>query len=211
MAKDDEICGQSLDTIRKSYFKGKIPKLLSEIQATGEYYDEDFNELKTFLEALKKKDESLGKSFGMYLPKLEEETDTILDDLNKESLTEAEKAELEKDQANREFSVKTSSSMVKSVFKKFYNPKEPSPSDNELMDMAFELLALQYYLIRDGLYKERKYRLKIVEYERTGKQRKLAEEYAKGGVEYRDYALAEGLKDIVNEFINLAKKRYKNL
>jgi hypothetical protein len=77
--------------------------------------------------------------------------------------------------------------------------------------MSFELLSLEYYIMRYVLYSERLYRKKIVEFERTGRQRKSAEESAKTTIEYRDYYLAQSLLDQVKEFILLAKKRYKDV
>jgi hypothetical protein len=205
------ICGITSDKIRKSFFTGKVEKLLTDIQASGEYDVSEYEQLSGYLSSLKEQSESLSKNFSSFLPKIETEMpDTVLDELNRESLSEAEVSELDREKSNREFSVSIASKLLKSLFVRFHGKDQPNPSEEELMDIAFEVLGLQYYLIRDALYKERLYRKKIVEFERTGKQRKLAEEAAKTTVEYRDYYLAEGLKDLANEYINLAKRRYKS-
>ncbi|HLN18763.1 MAG TPA: hypothetical protein VK255_01170, partial [Patescibacteria group bacterium] len=170
----------------------------------------DFNELSGFLELLKAQDESINSQFTKFLPTLaSDEVDSVLDEVNKESLSESEIALLEKEKSNREGAVAVAGRMLRTLYHRFKEAK--SPTDQDLMDMAFELLSLQYYLHRDALYKERLFRRKIVQFEREGKQRKTAEEYAKTLVEYRDWSLAEGLKDQVQEFINLAKKRYKDM
>lgn len=210
---DEEIiCGVGISAIRTAYFKGKLPKLLLDIQATGEYEKEEYEKLKMFLATLKKKDEFLNKDFAQFLPAIEVDgPDTVLDELNRESLSEAELAELSKEQTNREHAVRFAGAMLKALFNKFYDKNKTAPNDEDLMTMGFELLALEYYLIRDCIYKERLFRKKIVEYERLGKQRKLAEEYSKTTVEYRDFKLSENLIDMCKEFINMAKKRYKNI
>ena len=207
-----EICGIKENAIRKAYFSGKLNKILNEMQASGDWGTAGWERLKTFLSSLRKKDELMNKEFSEFLPAIEiEQPDSVLDELNKENLSEAERVELDKEKANREAAVVIASKMLKGLFMKFYDKRQKTPTEDELMDMAFELLGLQWYLIRDALYKERLYRKKIVEFERTGKQRKLAEELAKTTIEYRDYSLADGLKETTSEFINLTKKRYKNL
>jgi len=207
----EKICGIEPKKIRASYFKGKIPKLLIDIQASGQHSNEDFDKLKAFLQVLKDKDEILTNDFVSFMPQIDtNEEDGILDELNQESLSEAEIADLNKEKDNRDKAVKIASKLLRGLFVTFYDPSKESPSEEKLMDIAFEMLGLEYYLIRDALYKERLYKKKIVSYERAGKQRKLAEDYAQGGVEYRDWALAEGLRDSCKELINLSKKRYKN-
>ena len=202
-----------LSKIRKNYFTGKVSKMLREMQATGEYKEEDFEPLKDFLGTLKKQDENLTENFLTFMPQVTslDQSDTVLDELNKESLSEAEISELAREKENREVSVQVAGRMIRSLFIQFHDKNQKSPSDDELMDMAFELLGLEYYLTRDALYKERIFRKQIVEFERAGKQRKLAEEYAKCGIPYREFVLAEGLKNSVLSFFNLAKKRYHNM
>jgi hypothetical protein len=212
MEKKEKICGVEIKKIRKSFFTGKLGKLLIDIQATGEYTEAEFNQLSDYLGTLKKRDEQITSNFANFLPKIESnEADSVLDELNKESLSEAEIAELEREKSNRDAAVQFASRMLKILFVKFYSKTEQNPSEEDLMNMAFELLGLQYYLIRDAVYKERLYRRRIVEFERMGRQRKLAEECAKTETVYREFVLAEGLRDLATEFINLAKKRYKNL
>jgi len=209
--EESKICGTTLSKIRKSFFTGKIDKLLIAIQANGDYVVEEYNKLANYLETLKSHDDKLSTDFSRFLPKLDENEDySILDELNKEALSDAELAELERESKNRSNATILANHILKSLFMRYHDKTQQSPSEEELLDMAFELLSLEYYLRRDALYKERLYRKKIVEYERQGKQRKLAEEAAKTSVEYRDYALAEGLMEMVNEFILLSKKRYKN-
>lgn len=211
MPKEKIICGTPVDVIRKSYFKGKIGKLLTDIQAEKEYTKTDIGELQCYLEFLKNSDDKISNQFASFIPKLDDidgTNDFVLDELNKESLSEAELTELEKEKVAREFAVRTASKLLRDLFVRYYDPKKPTPTNDELMDMSFEMLGLQYYLIRDALYKERLFRKQITEFERSGKQRKLAEEYAKAGLAYRDYALAEGLKDLATELINLSKKRF---
>ena len=206
------ICGQKEENIRKAYFKGKIPKLLTDIQASGDFSVEEYSKLKDFLQQLKERDERINNNFIQFIPKIEEEdSNSILDELNQETLSEAEIKDLEREKSNRENSVIIASKLLRGLFNAFYDPSKKTPSDEELMNLAFEMLSLEYYLIRDSLYKERLYRKKIVEYERGGKQRKTAEEYAKGGIEYRNWMLAENLRESSRELINLAKKKYKNL
>jgi len=212
MDKKELICGTEIEKIRKAFFTGKLAKLLIDIQATGEYTETDFIQLSEYLHTLKKRDEQITNNFSSFLPKIEViGDDSVLDELNKESLSEAEVAELEREKGNRSSAVQFASKMLKGLFVKFYSKTEQNPSEEELMDMAFEMLGLQYYLIRDAVYKERLYRRRIIEFERSGKQRKTAEEYARGETVYREFVLAEGLRDLAIEFINLAKKRYKNM
>lgn len=214
MEKEETICGVTLKEIRKHYFKGKVEKLLLDIQANikEDFPVEDFEKLKKFLGSLRDSDRKLNKEFSEFIPKLDiDKDDSVLDELTQESLSESEMAELSKEKNNRESAVKIASMMLKKLFARFYNAKEASPNEKELMDMAFEMLGLQYYLMRDSLYKERLYRKKIVEFERSGKQRKMAEELAKTTTEYRNFNLAEGLNKLAVEFINLAKKRYNDL
>ena len=214
MEKEETICGVTLKEIRKHYFKGKVEKLLLDIQANikEDFPVEDFEKLKKFLGSLRDSDRKLNKEFSEFIPKLDiDKDDSVLDELTQESLSESEMAELSKEKNNRESAVKIASMMLKKLFARFYNSSEASPNEKELMDMAFEMLGLQYYLMRDSLYKERLYRKKIVEFERSGKQRKMAEELAKTTTEYRNFNLAEGLNKLAVEFINLAKKRYKDL
>ncbi len=210
--KDEEIiCGVGASRIRTMYFTGKLDKLLNEIQSQGDWGTAGWERLKLFLSSLQKKDELMNKEFTQFLPRIEiEQLDSVLDELNQEKLSEAEIAELNKEKANREAAVTIASKMIKGLFLKFYNPKEKSPSEDELLDIAFELLSLEYYIMRDVLYKERVFRKKIVEFEREGRQRKLAEEAAKTTVFYRDFYLANGLLEMIREFILLAKKRYRD-
>jgi hypothetical protein len=211
MEKKEKICGVEIEKIRKSFFTGKLGKLLIDIQATGEYTEADFNQLSDYLGTLKKRDEQITSNFANFLPKIESnEADSVLDELNKESLSEAEIAELEREKSNRDAAVQFASRMLKSLFVKFYSKTEQNPSEEELLDMSFEILGLEFYIMRDALYKERLFRKKIVEFERQGKQRKMAEEMAKTCVEYRDYYLSEGLLELCREFIMLAKKRYRD-
>jgi len=206
------ICGTETSVIRKAYFSGKLNKLLLELQAKDDWGGVGWDSLKLYLESLKKKDEQITNNFASFLPKVEiDAPDSVLDELNKESLSEAELQEINKEQVNRENAVRMAGKMLKGLFNKFYDKAQESPSDENLMNMAFEMLALQYYLIRDALYKERLFRKRIVEFERMGRQRKLAEEMAKTETPYREWQLAEGLKETANEFINLVKKRYRNI
>lgn len=207
---EEKICGTSLEKIRKMYFTGKIDKLLVSIQANGNYDLDEYNKLADYLETLKVQDDKLSVDFSRFLPKLENDSYSVLDELNQDSLSDAEIAELEREKVNRANAVQMANKMLKGLFMKFYDPNQESPNEESLMDMAFEMLSLQYYLKRDSLYKERLFRKKIVEYERAGCQRKLAEEKAKTTVEFRDYALAEHLLESCKELILLAKKRYKD-
>jgi hypothetical protein len=209
---ENKICGIDSVKIRKAFFQNKLPKLLIDIQASSEQTPEEYEKLSAYLEILKKEDDKLNSNFAKFLPSLEtDEPDKVLDELNRESLSEAEIAELDKEKTNRDSAVREANRMLKGLFNKFRDKTQKAPSDDELMAMAFELLSLEYYLMRDSLYKERVFRKKIVDFERTGQQRKLAEEAAKTTITYREYALAEGLREMVKEFLNLTKKRYKNM
>lgn len=209
---DKTICGVPIEDVRKAYFKGKIPKLLTDIQAGGEYDVADFLKLQEYLQELKDQDVKLSESFAGFLPRVdEEEADPLLDELSKETLSEAEVASLDKDKDNRENARMWASKILKGLFVRYHDQNKSNPSEDELMDIAFELLGLQYHISQDEIYKERLFRRKITEYERQGKQRKTAEEYAKVTREYRDWRAIQKLEEQVQEFINLAKKRYKNI
>jgi hypothetical protein len=207
---DKKICGIEIEKIRKAYFTNKIPKLLVDIQASGISNKEELEILKKFLTSLRKEDEILNSEFVSFLPKVDYE-DSVLDELNNESLSEIELEELNREKSNREAAVKHANHILKGIFMKYRDPNQKTPDDSELMDISFELLSLEYYIMRDCIYKERIYRKKIVEYERQGKQRKLAEELAKTTIAYRDFALAEKLMEMIKEFIMLAKKKYREI
>lgn len=205
----DKICGLEANKIRKAYFSNKLPKLLEDIQAAGSYTKEDFDKLDLYLSSLKKENELLETRFSSFLPKLTEtEPDLLLDELNSEQLTLDEAAELKKEEDNRRAATQMAAKMLKSLYFRYKDPNQKPPTNEELMDISFEMLSLEYYLLREKVYAERLYRKKIVEIERTGRQRKLAEECAKITVEYRNFALAEGLLEQAKELILLAKKRY---
>lgn len=125
MRKENLTCGIPVEKIRKAYFKGKIDKLLNELQAEKEYAKADYEELAGYLEFLKKTDTKINDQFAAYIPKIitEDSPDMVLDELNRESLSKAEIAELDKEKDARSFAVRTASKMLKDLFKKFYNPK----------------------------------------------------------------------------------------
>jgi hypothetical protein len=210
IAELDKICGFERGKIRKAYFTGKLPKLLNDIQALGEQTEESLETLKTYLQSLRDEDTSIGDGFSDFLPKDEDiQVDPVLDDLNKESLSDEEQSEMTRDETNRKNSVIHAVNILKSLFARFRSDRKPT--DDDLMDMGFELLGLQYHVGREEIYRERLFRKKITEYERMGKQRKAAEEYAKVCKEYRDWRVIEKLELQIESFINLAKKKYHNL
>lgn len=205
----EEICGVSKDKIRKAYFKGAINKLLTDIQASGDYTPEDYTALKDYFATLQDRDDKLSAEFSDFMPQLDTtiDGDSMLGDLNT-SLSESEVAELEREKANRETAVSYAGRMLKSLFAQFHDKRKPSPTDDELKDMSFEMLSLKYFLVRDTLYKKQLYQKRIIDIEKTGKQRKLAEDYAKTETAYREYILAERLEEMSQELINNCKKFY---
>jgi len=191
-----------LKKIREAYFKGKLSKLLSEMQAKKEFKEEDIVKLKEYQE------KGIMKNLKGVVPEFEEKV--FLEDLSKDDMSKEEKERLEKEKVKRLSNVNTVNNILLKISQRFASQKNV-PGERELIDMALEVNGLKYYVDDECLYREQLYRKKVVEFEARGKQRLTAEEYAKTTNEYRNYKKLQNLKKRVEVQTMIAMKQYKGL
>lgn len=204
--KTDFIGGFSKEEVRKAYFKRKMPDLLAKIQIKTDVDEEELEKLKEYLASLRSKEGSLIETVKDFLPEYDE--DEVLKEVSEEQLTPEEQVVIDEEREKRQSSIKIANMLMKQIANRYIKPNLKTPSKDELMDIAFELTGLGYYIDEERLYRKQLYKKKIVEFEKVGKQRKAAEEYAQTTKEYRDYKRLSDLRMRMDSFETNARKRW---
>lgn len=185
--------------LRKAFYNNKMAEYVDQFLA-GEPTEEEAQKLQESIEHLEKERRSARERFRvvdikeMSLPGVEELT----------SLTEQQLKALD----SFALEVSQSYNKVMDVFKQIRSADVRGNTD-QYLNWAFELLEYQYDLDRYRVYKDQMYRARLVKIkDMYGCSRAEAEERAKLTPEYREYKKSVLFRELVEEAIMLAKKKY---
>jgi hypothetical protein len=203
IVENNLICGIEKSKIRTAYFTNKMAKILADVQAKEEISENDLDELKNFLYSLRDKEKKTMEDFKDVVPEFSNRI--VLDGLSKSK--ENEESSEEK---NRRLNSLNRINNIMLQIAESYRTGNNVPNQQDLMEKAFELNGLSYYLDEECLFWEQRYKKKIVKFESMGRQRKTAEEYAKTTVEYKNYKRLANIRARVKSAIMAGMKFYKS-
>jgi len=201
--------------VRKYYFKGKLLDLMSKLQQEEVLTGESIELLEKYLSELKGEETALLERFGKVLHTKEGVSDVVLESLYEEDLSEEEKKHIQ-DKDVRERAINEATELMRQIafsyiqFRKGKTNKTLKiPSKEDIMDAIFQLIGLSYYIDEEMLYLRQLYKRRIVEFEKAGKQRKTAEEYAMTTKEYREYKRLSMMRERIKSFEMAGMTRFK--
>lgn len=203
------------EQIRTAYFKGKLLDLLSKLQQDEVLTGENVQALEAYLSELKSEETALLERFGKVLHSKEGVSDVVIESLYEEDLSEEEKKHIQ-DKDIRERAINEATELMRQIAFSYIHVRKGKagksmkiPSKEDIMDAIFQLIGLSYYIDEEMLYLRQLYKRRIVEFEKAGKQRKTAEEYAMTTKEYRDYKRLSMMRQRIKSFEMAGITRFK--
>lgn len=197
----NEICGKTIQQIRKAYFSRKLPELLNEIQ-TKENSEEEIQKLEEYLDLLKTEQLEKYKKFSRFIGSdeiLPPSADELIEKVNQEKIDLWLK-QVEEDV----LTVRTIMTKMKQKVKEGKDIKF-----TEWLNSALEIVTFMYSFDKERVYRDQMYRKRLTEILDTYQiSRAEAEERAKLTKEYRDYKTSTLFRENLEEYIMLAKKYY---
>lgn len=197
----NEICGKTIQQIRKAYFSRKLPELLNDIQAV-EHTEEDIKKLEEYLELLKSEQLEKYKKFSRFISSEEIQppsADELIEKVNQEKVDTWLK-QVEED-------VTKIRTIMLSMKQKVKEGKEIKSTD--WLNSALEIVTFMYSFDKERIYRDQMYRKRLTEIIDTYQiSRAEAEERAKLTKEYRDYKTSTLFRENLEEYIMLCKKYY---
>ena len=203
------------EDVRKAYFRGKLLDLMSKLQQEEVLTGESIELLETYLAELKQEETALLERFSKILHTKEGVSDVVLESLYEEDLSEEEKKHIQEKDV-RERAINEASELMQQIAFSYISlrkgkggKKMKIPSKEDIMDGIFQLIGLSYYIDEEMLYLRQLYKRRIVEFEKVGKQRKTAEEYAMTTKEYRAYKRLSMMRERIRSFEMAGMTRFK--
>lgn len=197
---DELICKKTTQEIREAFFKGKLSKLLDEIQSEGSITEEDGKKLDAYLEMLQaEKEESRVKIDRFEGATKPPDADSLL------RITEEEKEKLKKWISESEKTMDTIKKIMAEVRNAIVNNNKLKRG--EWLDYGMSVITLMFSVDQFEIVHEQLYRAeltRIIDNHRVS--RAEAEERAKLTKEYRQYKLAQRLKENILIFEMSCKK-----
>lgn len=209
MAKKQEeklIAGKSEADIRKAYFKGKIPQLLTEISENEEPAEEELVKLANFLASLQEQEKKHLATIRKTAPDLVIGNEGLKIPTIESSRTPEEKKKVEKFLAAAEDAVDTARRIMFRVYQNISNKVEVA--GETYLDAGLEIAGILHLIDGHRVFKDQLYRQELTRIIRdAGCSRKEAEEWAKTSDQYAEYKRAVLFKEQIEEFIMLCKKK----
>ena len=196
---EETIAGITKKEIRKHYFEQKVKKLMNTIMADRAIEESEMQELEAYLAELKAEDqvttaraeEAIGLDADRKPPSVAE---------LREGVSDAEWRD------NADKAIKYVQNVL-DVTRNDIAKKKTIPGKYWL-DTAVVFMSFLNLIDQDRVFKDQLYRAKISEIiDDFGTSRKEAEDRARITTEYADYKNAVLLRERIDEFINLAKKK----
>jgi len=201
MTQPKQICGKDVAYIRKQYFQKKLPELLQEIQENQEITGEETIELMKFLEELKTQNQNV-------LVKVSESFSEVIENEIKPPSVDV----LIAGNDNKQWEEKAKQAIlsVKNLMDtthKWIKEKAKFP-ETYWLDCATLINTIMEVLDQDRVYKDQMYRARLTRImDDCGTSRAEAEERAKLTQEYSEYKNSVLMRERLDEFINICKKR----
>ena len=197
----ETICGMTESEIRKDYFAGKLKDLICKIQAKQKYDEKDIGEFGLFLEYLRTEEIDFTMELGKtYKGKIADDNKPpTVEELN-EGISD--KGWREKADQATEYIDKSLTGLRHLIAEKKNLP------GTFWLDKATTFLTYLEVIDKDRIFKDQLYRARMTNIiDKYGVSRKEAEERAKLTKEYSDYKNSILLRERIDEFINLCKKK----
>ena len=201
------ICGKTKEQIRKVFFKSELNKMLDEISACQKIEVEDTQKLEAYLNELLKEKKS-NNEFVQYFENENELKPPSVDELSNK-LTDEQQQKLDEWVRN----IEQMELYCKNLMKETRNliKLKQVITKERYADMAQEIICIMPDIDRLRVYRDQLYRkrlTKIMDESLIKMSRAESEERAKITEEYKNYKLAILLKENLEEFIMICKKRY---
>lgn len=200
--KDEAIiCGKSESEIRKAYFKKTLPELLNDIQAEGDYSQDEIMELGNYLQVLK---DSEGEAIENICKVFDGE---IIEDKRPPSVDELSQGMSDKEWREKaDQAIAYIQGTLDAVRKKV--ARKEKFDRNFWSDTALTFISYQEIIEKDLIYKEQLYRARLTRIiDDNGVSRREAEERARLTQEYFDYKAMDNLAKRLEEFYTFARRK----
>jgi len=205
--EEQTICGYPVEKIRKAFFKGELNKLLDEISSIQKIEIQDTQKLEEYLTELQNEKQD-NKDFVKHFEDENELKPPSVDELSNK-LTDEQQQKLNLWIENIEQMEMYCKNIMQGVRKAIKEKR--TISKEQYSDMATEMICLMPDIDRIRVYRDQLYRkrlTRIIDESLVKMSRAEAEERARITQEYKDYKLSILLKENLEEFIMMCKKRY---
>ncbi len=197
----DKICGRTKEEIRKAFFTGKLTKLLDDIKSENEKISEaELSKLEKFLDKLNDEKIENQKVANRYNGNIETpDADTLL------RMTPEQNQKLKEWIASCKSTMDTIKEIMagaRTAVMAHNNIKR-----NDWLDYGLKVITLMFSVDQYEIVHEQLYRAELTRIIDTfAVSRAEAEERARLTPEYREYKIAQRLKENILEFEMMAKK-----